>query len=402
MTALDHAKRSEPRGFSPRGFATVDALRKVGAPRKLKHAARKGGSSAVILDTSSTRGVTERERVSSTLRPASVSGLVALCGPFYRVVMCATLVASIAGCSQYIDPNVPEPIHPFLEPDRGREYLLYRPSNYDRERGWPLIVVCHTSFPDSPDKQIRAWTELAESRGFLVAAPRLRATGKGSRPKAAERIQRLRDDEAHILATIQHVRAAHTISDDRVFIHGWSGGAHAALHTGLRHPELFRAISLIRPRFKSGYLVDAERAVDHHQPVYVNYSVSDVLTGKQAGKCLDWLRAQGADLHENPSGPAQKSDTAEVAEFFEEVIRKEPWIRIAAFPAGGENPLEVHFKVRCSPSPGRYRWEFGDGDESTIAQPIHVYRTPGTYRVAVTTQGPKGREHRRTINLRVP
>ena len=49
MTALDHLKRSEPRAQSPRGFATFDALRKVGTPRKLKHAARKEDSSAVIL-----------------------------------------------------------------------------------------------------------------------------------------------------------------------------------------------------------------------------------------------------------------------------------------------------------------------------------------------------------------
>jgi pimeloyl-ACP methyl ester carboxylesterase len=319
-----------------------------------------------------------------------------------QVILCATIMALSTGCSQYIDPNVPEQIRPFVEPEHGRDYLLYRPSNYDRERAWPLIIVCHTSFPDSPNKQIRAWTELAESRGFLVAAPKLRATSKSSRPKAAARIRLLRQDEDHILATIQHIRAGHTVSDDRVFIHGWAGGAHAALHAGLRHPELFRAISLIGPKFKSGYLVDVGNGIDHYQPIFVNYSVSEALAGKQGSRCVDWLRSRGANLHEDPAGLARKTDTAGVVDFLEDVIRKDAWIRIGAFPTGENNPLEVHFKLRCSYTPLGYRWEFGDGDESTIARPIHVYAAPGTYRVAVTTRGPNGREDHRTLDLKVP
>ena len=59
---------------------------------------------------------------------------------------------STPGCSQLIDPNVPAPLRDLVEPVLGREYLLYRPSHYDREYDWPLIVVCHTSFPDSPNR----------------------------------------------------------------------------------------------------------------------------------------------------------------------------------------------------------------------------------------------------------
>ncbi|UCE62072.1 MAG: PKD domain-containing protein [Phycisphaerales bacterium] len=318
------------------------------------------------------------------------------------IIACIATVAASAGCSQYIDPNVPEPIRPFVEPELGREYLLYRPSHYDREHSWPLIVVCHSSFPDSPNKQLRAWTEFAESHGFLVAAPELKGIKKSFPPKAAEQIALQREDEACILATLQHVRAGHNISHDRVFLHGWAGGAYAALHTGLRHANLFRAVSLIQPRFKSGYLVDVDNAIDPYQPVYVNCSAADAFTGKHGRHFVEWAKSHGINLREDSVGSTRSTDTARVVNFYEHVIRKEPWIRIRALPTGGENPLELQFGLRCSYTPTQYLWEFGEGKESPVAQPIHVFDRPGTHRVAVTVKGPDNREDHRELTLQLP
>jgi hypothetical protein len=133
-----------------------------------------------------------------------------------------------------------------------------------------------------------------------------------------------------------------------------------------------------------------------------NYSVSDILTGKQAGKCVDWLRAHGAHLYEDPSGQGRRSDTARAVEFFEKVIRDHPRMHIVTSSGGSDNPLEVTFQLRCSYSPAKWRWEFGDGDDSTLERPVHVYRAPGTYRVAVTTKAPDDSEHRRTVDVTVP
>ncbi|MGB2985401.1 MAG: PKD domain-containing protein [Phycisphaerae bacterium] len=306
------------------------------------------------------------------------------------------------GCSQYIDPNVPEPIRPFIEPELGGDYLLYRPSSYNREQVWPLIVVCHASNRESPNKRIRAWTQLAETHGFLVAAPKLNGTRKRWSVNAAKQITLQRQDENHILTTVRHIRAGHNISDDRIFIHGWSGGAYAALHTGLRHPEIFRAIALSQPRFEEGYLADADDAIDPHQPVFVNYSVVDAITGKHARRCVDWLRIHGTNLTKDSTGSVHPTDSHRPIEFFEEVIRKMPWIRIRGFPTGVDNPLEIQFKLQCSFRPASYLWEFGDGDESAVAQPVHAYAAPGTYHVTVTVDHPNGRQHRRTLKLKVP
>jgi predicted esterase len=314
------------------------------------------------------------------------------------------LIACFIGpaCSQYHDPNVPELIRPVIEPEQGRQYLLYRPSSYDSRRRWPLVVVCHGSSPDSPNRQIRDWTQLAEEFGFLVLAPRLESTRSIFPPGPEKQLPRQRADEEQILAAIRHVRAGHSISEDRILIHGFAGGAYAALPVGLRHPELFRAISLAQPKFKEEYLADVAEPIDRFQPIYLSYSLSDTLTGKHARRCKDWLHEHGANLREDASSKRRQADCRRAVEFLENVIRREPWIQIRAFPADGDNPLELKFKLRASFTPKRYLWTFGDGDESPVAQPKHVYAAPGTYRVSVTVEGPKGYPHKRTVTLKVP
>ena len=307
-----------------------------------------------------------------------------------------------AGCARYVDRNVPEPIRPGVEPEWGRPYELYRPSSYDRHRAWPLIIVGHSSFPDSANRQIRAWDRLAEAHGFIVLAPVLESSSKSSSRRAADQLERLRRDEKHILASLRHVRAGHNISEDRIFLYGWGRGTHAALHTGLRHPEVFRAVAVMQPEYEPGYLTDAGDQIDNYQPVFVDYCTSDVLRRKDGRDLADWLRAHGAEVWEDSTCPVRRTECRRVIDFLENVIRKEPWITIRAWSTGRENPLEMQFKLQCSHTPTQFRWEFGDGDEAVVAQPIHAYARPGASRVMVTIDGPDGRTHTRTLDLTVP
>jgi len=329
-----------------------------------------------------------------------VTNVRALSGYFSTILsLCCVLVT---GCSQYIDPNVPEPIRPYVEPEFGHEYLLYRPSAYNNDHAWPLVMVCHSSFPDSPNKRIRAWTRLAEQHGFLVAAPTLSGNRASWPPKAPKQIPLQRDDEKRILAVIRNIRAAHNVSNDRIFIHGWSGGAYAALHTGLRHPEIFRVITMSQPKFDESYLTDVDDAIDHYQPVLVHYDVADAITGKHARRCVNWLRSRSANLSEDSHGAVTAGQAGRPVEFFEEILRRVPWIRIRAFPAPGGDPMKIQFKLHCSYQPTTYHWKFGDGDESTTPEPVHVYASQGTYPVAVTIDGPDGTQQQRSVHLKIP
>ncbi len=339
-----------------------------------------------------------------TAVPSSIDNLQSAIGNFLRTPIRFLLLLACTvstGCSQLIDPNVPEAIQSITEPQFGGEYLLYRPSNYDRKFTWPLFVVCHSSFPDSPNRRLRAWTQLAESRGFLLVAPRLGGE-KGTRPSDESGLKKPLDDETHILAVIQHVRAGHTISEDRVFIHGFSGGAASALRAGVMNPRTFRAIGLTQPRFDPARLSDVAGRIDPNQPVFLSYSTADVMTGKEGRLCADWLRSHGADVRIDPAGSRRDGDADRHVAFFEQTIRKEPWMHIAVDPTGVRNPLEMRFKLLTAVSPSTYRWQFGDGGESPIAEPLHAYAKAGSYRVTVTIAGYPNGPHTRIMDLSVP
>lgn len=338
----------------------------------------------------------DRNQVYSAARPISRGHTVRRLG-----WLGVGLFLAIGGCSPYVDDRVPDRIRPGIEPRHGGEYLLYRPSSYDREMAWPLVIVCHTTWPDSPNEQIRRWTELAEGRGFLVVAPKLKGVSRLAPPSASDQIELQRRDERHILGVMNHVRAGHNISNDRIFLHGYSGGAYAALHTGLRHPERFRAVSLYNPQFEEGYLADVSRAIDANLPVFVTYTIDDVLKGKDGEHCCAWLRGQGANLIEDEVGPKRGEDARRVVSFYEDTLRRRPWVHIRALPAESD-PLTVRFKLESSTTPTQYRWRFGDGEEAPVAEPIHTYAEPGSYRVTATVSADSGTPVTRSAIVEVP
>jgi hypothetical protein len=60
----------------------------------------------------------------------------------------------------------------------------------------------------------------------------------------------------------------------------------------------------------------------------------------------------------------------------------------SATPLSGAAPLSVQFSDLCSPVPSSWFWDFGDGNTSTLQNPIHVYATPGSYTVTLTPNLP--------------
>jgi pimeloyl-ACP methyl ester carboxylesterase len=319
--------------------------------------------------------------------------------PYCLLVGMAVPLLTLLACSSYIDPHVPEPIRPFADPVLARKYLLYRPSEYDVDHNWPLVVVCHGSWPDSPVHRLRQWTQLAEEKGFLVIAPQLEATGGGG---GASQISKLKKDEMHILAAVGHVRGAHSISPDRIFIQGRSGGAHDALFTGLNNPDVFRAIALVRPEFDSACMTEATGVLDHYQPILILDDSGGPFAGKDARRATEWLQEQAANVSRLKGKPSGGGAARAVVEFFERVLRRQPWIRIHAFPFSPEDPLQIQFKTQRSFQPIRFLWSFGDGDESPVASPVHQYAAPGTYRVSLKVWDESGQQYVRRAEVEVP
>ena len=178
---------------------------------------------------------------------------------------CALLLSP--GCTPYRDATVPNRVMRWTEPATKSHYLLYVPSKYRHSAEWSLVVLCHGTWPwDTPHRQIRGWAKLAEDKGFLVAAPQLSGTSAATKPPVRKQIARQSEDERRILGTVRHICGAYNISEDRIFLTGWSAGSYAALYTGLRNPQIFRALALQQGNFESGYLAEVAGRIDPHQP----------------------------------------------------------------------------------------------------------------------------------------
>ena len=79
------------------------------------------------------------------------------------------------------------------------------------------------------------------------------------------------------------------------------------------------------------------------------------------------------------------------------VLQNEHQSLIADFHAdrtSGPSPLAVSFTDSSGGSPGEWRWDFGDGSQETLQNPVHVYTEPGTYSVSLEISGPSGADRK--------
>jgi hypothetical protein len=306
------------------------------------------------------------------------------------------------GCSTLPGPDSTSQLLSLKDPATSRAYWLYRPGAYDRAKDWPLVVVCASTFPQSPERVIQAWTSSAESHGFLILAPTLKATAGLLPEKRDKQLPLLREDESHVMAAVQHACGGHSISEDRVFLFGAGDTAASALAIGLAHPDVFRAVSLSQPRFLDAALGAVGQSIDPYQPIQIHYKVSDPLTGSHGKKYEEWLRQRGARLRDDMMGGANHDPWRPAVAFFEDCIRGAPWIHVRALATESPQPRETRFHLLCSFSPSSYHWDFGDGETSPVAEPVHRFKGPGTYDVAVTVSNGKGESHRRVKRISVP
>jgi acetyl esterase/lipase len=311
------------------------------------------------------------------------------------------VAAGLAGCTTGQQARAPGRVLAMKDPQFQRAYSIYLPSYYRNDRPWPLIIACHGSGTLSSHKrEIDATKGLAEHNGFILAAPDLAIEKQAPTDKNAP-YRELSESVPAILSILQSLRGAYTIDDSRIFLTGSSTGSLPALLAALRYPDVFRAVSVRQPDFPPEFIDPAVPFLDPYQPIRVVYCPSDLFTGKKAKACIEWLRRHELYVSTVEQRGTLLPDPAPLFGFFEQVVRKVPWIRIQV----RDNPaddMEVSFSAKLSVKPTRVRWEFGDGTISEELAPTHKYAKAGRYKVKLAIGSSGEGRHVRQVELQVP
>jgi len=207
-------------------------------------------------------------------------------------VLLLPLVVAVAGCPVTQPQDTPVSALLRTESATGRGYWLYVPSDYEGQRDWPLVVTLHgTHGWDSARAQIKEWKFLAEQRGLIVAAPKLRSV-QGILP-VVEKVwfEDLRRDERVVLAVINEVKSNYNIDPKAVMLTGFSSGGYPLYHVGLRHPEQFsmlvaRSCNSDMRIFERITLSDAARKL----PIFIYWGRDDPGIAGQSWQAFRWLR----------------------------------------------------------------------------------------------------------------
>ncbi len=88
----------------------------------------------------------------------------------------------------------------------------------------------------------------------------------------------------------------------------------------------------------------------------------------------------------------------------EPVVNQPPMALATATPLSGSAPLEVNFTGSSSTDDNgisSYAWDFGNGDSSTMADPIYTYNSVGTYTATLTVTDGEGLNDTSAVTIEV-
>jgi predicted esterase len=282
-------------------------------------------------------------------------------------------------------------------------YLLYIPSRYTDSRPWPLLILCHGTWPyDTPKLQMQEWATFCETNGIIVAAPQLEGTKGDFPPPPEKQIALQQQDEQTILGVVASMKQRYRIAEEQVFMTGWSAGAFSILYTGIRNADVFRALAVRQGSFDARYFADIpEECFDPWQPIKVIYGTTDVLRD-QTLACIAWLRDQKMYVSaEEIPGTHRRIEPSVVWRYFKEVMRERLWVRIRARPVDEADPLTVRFELDAIPEVVRQRWYFSESDDTTEATPVRTFPRPGKYKIAVNVALKNRKSYTRTRTIEV-
>jgi predicted esterase len=144
--------------------------------------------------------------------------------------------------------------------------IIYVPQSYDPSVPMPLMIALHGS-GDTAGNFINLWSGIAESEGFILLVPESLSGGASWNPGG---------DTDVISELADHVTAMWNIEQCRIYLTGYSAGAHYGYMLGLANASYFAALGI-----QAGSLSYAEMSgiwpdlVDRHIAVDIHHGVND-------------------------------------------------------------------------------------------------------------------------------
>lgn len=153
------------------------------------------------------------------------------------------------------------------------EYQMYVPTTYDGSTAYPLMVLLH-GLGSNPGGVIRyqGLTDLAEERGYIVAAPMgynsrgwygSRGTGRASnRGDDGNDPANLGDlSELDVMNVLAMTLERYNIDRDRIYLAGHSMGGGGTWHLGIKYPDIWAGLGPVAPAIYTS--PDALSAITH-------------------------------------------------------------------------------------------------------------------------------------------
>lgn len=116
----------------------------------------------------------------------------------------------------------------------GREYWMYLPDNYDKNKSYGVIIWLHAAKPGANEAKDmkKIWEDYCDAANFIIIAPK----SKGQQWASTE--------TEDVVATVREALKPFTIDQSRVVVHGMGIGGSMALYMAFNARDFIRGVAV--------------------------------------------------------------------------------------------------------------------------------------------------------------
>lgn len=170
----------------------------------------------------------------------------------------------------------------------GKKYALYVPESYKPEKKWPIILGLHYSTGSGADYIIN-WQLTAQKYGYILLCP-----------DSNDNIHWGKSSEQRVMALLKRIMNKYNVDKNKVYITGFSAGAHYSYYLGLKYTNIFKAIVPIGGdlfKFYDRGDIALSKVTNKHIPIYIIHGTADeTVSVNKARQSRDLLLRYGYEV----------------------------------------------------------------------------------------------------------